>query len=75
MQIDCDYEYISQNIYNYPEERNGEPLLRLYGVTENSNSVCATVEGFFPYFYVKKPEHFTEKHLPAFKEHVEVIFV
>ena len=73
MQIDCDYEYISPNFYNYPEERNGEPLLRLYGITENGNSVCATIEGFFPYFYVKMPENFIEKHIPAFKDFIEVI--
>lgn len=72
MQIDCDYEYISSQFYNYPDERYGEPLLRLYGVTEAGNSVCATIEGFFPYFYVKMPSGFTEQHIPAFKAHLEV---
>ena len=72
MQIDVDYEYITPHFYNYPEDRFGEPLLRIYGVTENNHSVCTTIEGFYPYFYVKMPSNFTEKHLPAFKSHIEV---
>lgn len=72
MQIDVDYEYITPYLYNYSEDHFGEPLLRIYGVTENSNSVCATIEGFFPYFYVKMPSNFTVDHLPAFKNHLEV---
>ncbi|DBA02210.1 TPA: hypothetical protein N0F65_007620 [Lagenidium giganteum] len=35
-------------------------IVRLYGVTENGNSVLMHVHGFLPYFYVSCPDHFDE---------------
>ena len=40
------------------KDRLGTPLIRLYGINENKNSVCLIIEGFHPYFYVKKPKNF-----------------
>ncbi|KAL0028520.1 hypothetical protein WJX77_011509 [Trebouxia sp. C0004] len=34
------------------------PIIRIYGVTESGNSVCAFVHGFEPYFYVEAPPAF-----------------
>lgn len=43
------------------------PLVRLYGVTEQENSVLCIVTGFFPYFYVPSPQGFHQSHINSFK--------
>ncbi|KTW29650.1 hypothetical protein T552_00859 [Pneumocystis carinii B80] len=47
------------------------PILRLYGVTEQENSVLCIVTGFFPYFYVPLPQGFHEGHINSFKMALE----
>ncbi|KIY70795.1 hypothetical protein CYLTODRAFT_487810 [Cylindrobasidium torrendii FP15055 ss-10] len=42
---------------------SGVPTLRLYGVTENGNSVLAHVNNFLPYFYVACPRGFRLPHI------------
>ena len=44
------------------------PIMRMYGVTEQGNSVCCHVHGFCPYLYVTAPPQFTEHHCKLFKE-------
>ena len=66
MQIDvdctvCDHK-MSPDI-----SKVGMPLIRLYGVTDDSHSVCLIVERFYPYFYVKKPKNFTQGDIPTLK--------
>jgi DNA polymerase delta subunit 1 len=34
------------------------PVIRLYGVTAEGNSVLCKVHGFLPYFFVQAPQHF-----------------
>jgi len=31
------------------------PIIRMFGVTDNGNSVCCHIHGFAPYFYVPAP--------------------
>ena len=50
------------------KEAIGTPLIRLYGITENKNSVCLIIQNFHPYFYVKKPKNFLKSDLPKLKE-------
>ena len=38
------------------------PIIRMFGVTRNGNSVCAHIHGFLPYFYVPAPRGFSEEH-------------
>jgi DNA polymerase delta subunit 1 len=45
-----DTDYITSNTGD-----TKAPLVRLFGVTKEGNSVCATVDGFEPYFYVSYP--------------------
>ena len=40
------------------KHKMGTPLIRLYGINENKNSVCLIIENFHPYFYVKKPKEY-----------------
>jgi len=35
-----------------------QPVQRIYGVTQNGNSVLAIVTDFYPYFYIQCPEQF-----------------
>ncbi|KAK0090917.1 hypothetical protein PV325_000083 [Microctonus aethiopoides] len=44
------------------------PIIRMYGVTMEGNSVCCHVHGYCPYFFVSAPAKFTEQHCRPFKE-------
>eukprot|EP00899_Mesostigma_viride_P005512 jgi/Mesvir1/14962/Mv14630-RA.2 len=43
------------------------PILRVFGVTEEGNSVCAFVHGFLPYFYIAMPRGFQPDHCESFR--------
>ena len=70
MQIDADCTVINKS-FNLSEEKLGFPLIRLYGINQEANSVCLIIENFFPYFYVKKPAEFTTGDIPGFAELIE----
>ncbi|KAL5492332.1 POL3 [Sanghuangporus weigelae] len=40
--------------------------LRMFGVTQDGNSVLARIHGFLPYFFVPAPRGFTENDLSSF---------
>ncbi|KAI4463291.1 dna polymerase catalytic subunit [Holotrichia oblita] len=44
------------------------PIMRMFGITENENSVCCHVHGFTPYLHVSLPDSFGEEDLCLFKE-------
>lgn len=44
------------------------PIMRMYGVTMDGNSVCCHVHGFAPYFFVLAPPGFNESHCAPFRE-------
>jgi DNA polymerase delta subunit 1 len=47
---------------------NKKPAFRIFGVTEEGNSVCCTVLNFSHYFYFPAPAQFEEKHLEQVKD-------
>jgi DNA polymerase delta subunit 1 len=53
------------------EPKHG-PTLRLFGVTQNGNSVLAHIHGFQPYFYIAAPSGFLNKDLEPFKDTINV---
>ncbi|XP_043956907.1 DNA polymerase delta catalytic subunit [Gambusia affinis] len=66
-QIDLDY-YLGGSIAGMPGQTQGKvPIIRMFGVTDNGNSVCCHVHGFAPYFYVPAPSGFTSNYLSEFK--------
>ncbi|KAF4116242.1 DNA polymerase delta catalytic subunit [Onychostoma macrolepis] len=66
-QIDLDY-YLGSAVAGMPGQVQGKvPIVRMFGVTDNGNSVCCHVHGFAPYFYVSAPNGFTNAHLADFK--------
>ncbi|CAM9288465.1 unnamed protein product [Ectocarpus sp. 8 AP-2014] len=44
------------------------PVIRLYGVTEEGNSVFTYVHGFVPYFYIPCPPNFEDRHRGALQQ-------
>lgn len=59
-QLDID-NYHGQPVQGMPGSQLGPvPIMRMYGITMEGNSVCCHVHGFTPYFYVTVPINFTE---------------
>ena len=49
------------------ESKNVKLLhIRAFGVTEEGHSICLTITGFKPYFYIGVPDNWKEKDLTAF---------
>lgn len=67
-QIDMDH-YVGNPILGMPGLQGGPvPVLRMYGVTMDGNSVCAHLHGFLPYFYVNLPcAQFAPEHCSDFR--------
>ncbi|XP_024939550.1 DNA polymerase delta catalytic subunit isoform X2 [Cephus cinctus] len=65
-QIEVDH-YIGRPISGMPGSTVGPvPIVRMFGVTEERNSVCCHVHGFSPYLYVTAPDKFTNDHCKPF---------
>ena len=43
------------------------PIVQMYGVTMEGNSVLCHIHGFVPYFYVPAPHGFKHSHCSAFQ--------
>lgn len=57
---------------NVPGARSGiVPVLRMFGVTDAGNSVCAHVHGFTPYLWTAPPGPMGEEDILAFKDSLE----
>merc|ERR1719166_340182 len=54
-QVDCDY-YDEES----PGTRQKQPVIRIYGVSENGHSVCCHVYGFSHYYYVRVPNEWSQ---------------
>lgn len=66
-QLDIDH-YNGQPIQGMPGSQLGPiPIMRMYGVTMEGNSVCCHVHGFTPYFYVTVPANFDESKCHVLK--------
>lgn len=69
-QIDIDH-YNGEPIKGMPGSQLGPvPIMRMYGITMEGNSVCCHVHGFTPYFYVTVPLNFTESSCNALKSNL-----
>ncbi|XP_037933784.1 DNA polymerase delta catalytic subunit [Teleopsis dalmanni] len=43
------------------------PIIRMYGITMEGNSVCCHVHGFCPYFYISAPRQFEQADCHEFR--------
>ena len=67
-QIDIDH-YTGGVVAGMPGAQKGPvPILRMFGVTMEGNSVCAHIHGFLPYFFVPAPLNFRPEHCKTFHE-------
>ena len=62
------------DIEEHSEPKLG-PTLRLFGVTDNGNSVLANIHGFRPYFFVAAPSGFLNKDLEPLKDTINVSYM
>ena len=46
------------------------PIIRMYGITENGNSVMAHIHGFAPYFFVPAQQGFKREHCEQFRVNI-----
>lgn len=61
-QLDVE-NYLGQPLPGMPGAQIGPvPVVRMFGVTMEGNSVCCHVHGFCPYFYIEAPSQFEEHH-------------
>ncbi len=75
-QIECDYTIQNANATYHPTLKGASvPVVRMYGVNRQGNSVCAFVHGFEPYFYVELPYGFTPDDIDAFRRALETELV
>ncbi|XP_043268576.1 DNA polymerase delta catalytic subunit isoform X2 [Venturia canescens] len=67
-QIEVDH-YVGTHLAGMPGSNVGPvPIMRMFGVTWEGNSVCCHVHGFCPYFFVTAPPKFTNEHCKPFKD-------
>nr|XP_006813424.1 PREDICTED: DNA polymerase delta catalytic subunit-like [Saccoglossus kowalevskii] len=67
-QIDVDH-YLGQPLKGMPGSTIGPvPIVRMFGITEEGNSVLCHIHGFSPYFYVPAPKDFKSEHCRMFLE-------
>lgn len=67
-QVELDY-YVGTHVSGMPGAAQGPvPIVRMFGITAEGNSVCCHVHGFAPYFYVPAQTGFKEEHLSDFKK-------
>ncbi|XP_040289566.1 DNA polymerase delta catalytic subunit [Bufo bufo] len=67
-QIELDH-YIGSHIPGMLGAIQGPvPIIRMFGITADGNSVCCHIHGFAPYFYVPCQLGFSREHLSDFKK-------
>ncbi|CAG5135999.1 unnamed protein product [Candidula unifasciata] len=72
-QIDLDY-YVGSNMKGMPGALKGPcPIVRMYGITEEGNSVLAHVHGFTPYFYTPAQPGFRQIDCETFKDALDTM--
>lgn len=66
-EIELDH-YQGTSIAGMPGAQTGPvPIMRMFGVTAEGNSVCCHIHGFSPYFFASIPNNFTEADCKPFK--------
>lgn len=72
-QMDVDY-YIGKHLPGMPGSTNGPvPIIRMYGVTMEGNSVLAHIHGFAPYFFVPAQPGFKSQDCDTFRNSLDTV--
>ncbi|XP_074639008.1 DNA polymerase delta catalytic subunit-like [Acropora palmata] len=65
-QLELDH-YVGKHLDGMPGSKAGPgPIIQMYGVTMEGNSVLCHIHGFVPYFYVPAPPGFDHSHCSEF---------
>ncbi|XP_073427077.1 DNA polymerase delta catalytic subunit [Dendrobates tinctorius] len=74
-QIELDH-YIGSPIPGMPGATQGPvPIIRMFGITADGNSICCHIHGFAPYFYVPCQTGFKEESLSDFKKELNNVVI
>ncbi|KAG8430271.1 hypothetical protein GDO86_018107 [Hymenochirus boettgeri] len=74
-QVDLDH-YIGSHITGMLGAKHGPvPIIRMFGVTSEGNSVCCHIHGFAPYFYVPCQTGLTQDNLNDFKKELNTAVI
>ncbi|KAE8594078.1 hypothetical protein XENTR_v10019439 [Xenopus tropicalis] len=67
-QVELDH-YVGSHVSGMLGATQGPvPIIRMFGITEEGNSVCCHIHGFAPYFYVPCHTGFKQEDLSDFKK-------
>ncbi|XP_058678684.1 DNA polymerase delta catalytic subunit [Ammospiza caudacuta] len=70
LQLDIDH-YVGVPPRGFPGWPHPSPILRMFGVTGEGQSVSVHLHGFSPYFHVLAPPGVTEAHLEPLEQELE----
>lgn len=56
---------------DYESGQQSKFCIRVYGVTENGESVCCNIRNFKPFFYARIPDTWYNHHISALKNYLE----
>ncbi|CAH0561401.1 unnamed protein product [Brassicogethes aeneus] len=66
-ELELDF-YVGSVYPGMPGAQSGMvPIMRMFGINKNGNSVCCHVHGFSPYLYVNLPDDFKQEDLGKFR--------
>ena len=62
---------VGPHISGMPGYKDGpKPIMKMYGVTNEGNSVLCHVHGFVPYLFVQAPSNFASQDCAVFQSHL-----
>ncbi|KAM5131970.1 DNA polymerase delta catalytic subunit [Mantella aurantiaca] len=74
-QIELDH-YVGKHVPGMLGAMHGPvPIIRMFGITADGNSVCCHIHGFAPYFYVPCQTGFQQEHLSEFKKELNTAVI
>jgi len=74
-QLEIDH-YIGKVWPGMPGATSGpKPIMRMFGVTNEGNSVCCHVHGFHPYIFLPAPEGFDKDKLALFRKGLNAVLI
>ena len=72
---DCDSSGDEENNQNYNNNNNNFIYnIKLFGITENEESICVDINNFTPHFYLEVPTNWTKRNTNSLKNYINYEF-